>query len=233
MHGQSFGETESRSGGANVLTGSALVKPRLRGVAHEAAFYAAVAVAVPLLLTAPPGRARIAAAVFASCVAACFGASALYHRPTWSPRVRAWLARLDHAGLYLLIAGTYTPFGLLVLSPGWAIPVLSIVWGGAFAAIVMKLVWLGTPKWLSTVIGLSLGWTGVVALGELAKVGPVGLALVAAGGLLYTAGAVVYARKRPDPAPALFGYHEIFHAFTVAGAACQYAAVALFVLPLG
>jgi hemolysin III len=166
-------------------------------------------------------------------VAACFGASALYHRPTWSPRVRAWLARLDHAGLYLLIAGTYTPFGLLVLSPGWAIPVLSIVWGGAFAAIVMKLVWLGTPKWLSAAIGLSLGWTGVAALGELAKVGPVGLALVAAGGLLYTAGAIVYARRRPDPAPALFGYHEIFHACTVAGAACQYVAVALFVLPLG
>jgi hemolysin III len=209
------------------------VKPRLRGVIHEVAFYVAAVLAIPLLLTAPPGRARVAAAVFAACVPLCFGASALYHRPTWSPRARSWLARLDHAGVYLLIAGTYTPFGLLVLSPGWAVPVLAIVWGGAAAAILMKLFWSGTPKWASAVIGLSLGWTGVAAIGELAKVGAAGLTLVAVGGFMYTVGAVVYARKRPDPAPALFGYHEIFHACTVAGAGCQYAAVALFVLPLG
>jgi hemolysin III len=212
---------------------TARVKPRFRGVLHEIAFFVAAALAIPLLATAPPGRARVAAAVFAVCVPLCFGASALYHRPTWSPHVRSLLARLDHAGVYLLIAGTYTPFGLLVLSPGWAVPVLAIVWGGAAAAILMKLFWSGTPKWASAVIGLSLGWTGVAALGQLAKVGAAGLTLVAAGGLLYTVGAVVYARKRPDPAPSFFGYHEIFHACTVAGAGCQYAAVALFVLPLG
>jgi|SRR5215211_4073761 len=210
---------------------TARVKPKLRGVLHEGAFFVAAALAVPVLWTAPPGRARVAAAVFAACVPLCFGASALYHRPTWSPRVRSWLARLDHAGVYLLIAGTYTPFGLLVLSPAWAVPVLAIVWGGALAAIVLKLFWPGTPKWASAVIGLSLGWTGVVALGELVSVGPVAMALIAAGGLLYTVGAVVYARRRPDPSPALFGYHEIFHACTVAGAGCQYAAVAFFVLP--
>src|SRR5215204_2930799 len=170
------------------------VKPKLRGVFHELGFYAAIALGVPLVLTADPGRARIAAIVFASCLAGCFGASALYHRRMWTPRVRSWLARLDHAGVYLLIAGTYTPFGLLVLSPGWAIPVLAIVWGGAAAAILMKLFWSGTPKWASAVIGLSLGWTGVAALGELAKVGAAGLTLVAVGGLLYTVGAVVYAR---------------------------------------
>ena len=210
---------------------TARVKPKLRGVLHEGAFFVAAALAVPVLWTAPPGRARVAAAVFAACVPLCFGASALYHRPTWSPRVRSWLARLDHAGVYLLIAGTYTPFGLLVLSPAWAVPVLAIVWGGALAAIVLTLFWPGTPKWASAVIGLSLGWTGVVALGELVSVGPVAMALIAAGGLLYTVGAVVYARRRPDPSPALFGYHEIFHACTVAGAGCQYAAVAFFVLP--
>ena len=212
---------------------TARVKPRFRGVLHEIAFFVAAALAIPLLATAPPGRGRVAAAVFALCVPLCFGASALYHRPTWSPPARSWLARLDHADLYLLIAGTYTPFGLLVLSRNWAIPVLAIVWGGAALAILMKLCWAGTPKWASAVIGLSLGWTGVAALGEFAKVGAAALALIAAGGLLYTVGAVVYTRKRPDPAPALFGYHEIFHACTVAGAGCQYAAVALFVLPLG
>jgi hemolysin III len=212
---------------------TARVKPRLRGVLHEIAFFVAAALAVPLLWTAPPGRARVAAVVFAVCVPLCFGASALYHRPTWSPRVRPWLARVDHAGVYLLIAGTYTPFGLLVLSRNWAIPVLAIVWGGALAAIVLKLCWSATPKWLSAAIGLSLGWVGVAAVGELAKVGPAAMTLIAAGGLMYTVGAVVYARKRPDPAPAIFGYHEIFHACTVAGAGCLYVVVAFFVLPLG
>ena len=209
------------------------VKPRLRGVVHEIAFFVALAVAIPVLLTAPPGRAFVAAVVFASCVPLCFGLSALYHRPTWTPRVRSRLARLDHMGVYLLIAGTYTPFGLLVLSPGWAIPVLAIVWGGALAAMLLKLFWAGTPKWASAAIGLTLGWTGIAAIGQLAKVGVPGLTLVAIGGALYTVGAVVYARRRPDPAPTVFGYHEIFHACTVAGAACQYVAVTIFVLPLG
>jgi hemolysin III len=209
------------------------VKPRLRGVVHEIAFFVAAALAIPVLLTAPPGRATVAAAVFAASVPLCFGFSALYHRPTWTPRVRSRLARLDHAGVYLLIAGTYTPFGLLVLSPGWAVPVLAIVWGGALAAMLLKLFWAGTPKWASAAIGLTLGWTGIAAIGELAKVGVPGLTLVAAGGALYTVGAVVYARRRPDPAPAVFGYHEIFHVCTVAGAACQYVAVTIFVLPLG
>jgi hemolysin III len=219
--------------GAGPAVVTVRVKPRLRGVLHEIAFFVAVALAVPLLWTAPAGRARVAAVVFALCVPLCFGASALYHRPTWSPGVRSWLARVDHAGLYLLIAGTYTPFGLLVLSRAWAIPVLAVVWGGALAAILLKLFWPTTPKWASAIIALSLGWTGAAALGELAQVGAPALTLIAAGGLLYTAGAIIYARKRPDPAPALFGYHEIFHACTIGGAACTYAAVAFFVLPNG
>src|ERR1700710_1325421 len=119
------------------------VKPKLRGVFHEVAFYVAVAAGVVLVVTAEPGRARLSAVVFASCFAACFGFRALYPRPTWQPRARSWLARLDHAGIYLLIAGTYTPFGLLVLSRSWAIPVLAVVWSGAAVAILLKLFWVG------------------------------------------------------------------------------------------
>jgi hemolysin III len=216
-----------------VVTAEPRVKPRLRGVFHEWGFFAAVGLGIPLVLTAHPGRARIAAIVFAICVALCFGASALYHRPTWQPKVRSWLARLDHAGIYLLIAGTYTPFGLLVLSTGWAIPVLTIVWVGALAAILLKLFWLKTPKWLSAVISLSLGWVALAAISQLLKLELTALALVLAGGLMYSIGGVIYALRRPDPFPAVFGYHELFHVLTVAAAGCMYAAIAFYVLPRG
>jgi hemolysin III len=202
-------------------------------VFHELGFYAALALGVPLVVTADGGRARASAIVFSGCLVACFGASALYHRPTWRPAVRAWLARLDHAGVYLLIAGTYTPFGLLVLSNAWAKPVLAIVWAGALMATVLKLVWVRAPKWLSAAIALMLGWVGVVAFSQLLKLHVGGVLLVVAGGLLYTAGAIVYARRRPDPLPRVFGYHELFHVLTLAAAACEYAAVAFFVLPRG
>ena len=208
-----------------------LVKPKLRGVFHELAFYAAAAVGVILIVTAEPGRARTAGAIFASCVAFCFGASAIYHRPTWQPRARSWFARLDHAGVYLLIAGTYAPFGLIVMSKGWAVPVLAVVWGGALLAIMLKLFWVQAPKWLSAAIGLSLGWVAAAAFSQLLKLPMTALLLVATGGLLYTAGAIVYARQRPNPYPAVFGYHELFHVLTIAAAACQYVAVAFYVLP--
>jgi hemolysin III len=211
----------------------ALVKPLLRGVFHEAGFYLALALAAPLALTAESGRARVSAIVFSACLAGCFGASALYHRPTWTPRVRPWLARLDHAGIYLLIAGTYTPFGLLVLSTGWAIPVLSIVYAGAAVAILTKLFWVRAPKPFSAALATLLGWVGVAAIGQILKVGPAGFALVVAGGVLYTSGAVIYALRRPNPKPTIFGYHELFHVLTVAAAACQYVAIAFFVLPRG
>ena len=207
------------------------VKPKLRGAFHELAFYAAIALAVPMIVSASGGRAKVSATVFSLCVACCFGISALYHRPTWTPRVRGWLARLDHAGVYLLIAGTYTPFGLLVFSTGWAVPILAIVWGGALVAIVLKLFWLQAPKWLSAAIGLSLGWVGAAAFPELLKVPLPALLLTVAGGILYSAGAIIYAARWPDPRPAVFGYHEVFHLLTVAAAACQYAAIALFILP--
>jgi hemolysin III len=210
---------------------AARVKPRLRGVFHELGFYVALVVGPAAILTTEPGRGRVAATIFSACVVACFGASALYHRPTWKPAARAWLARLDHAGVYLLIAGSYAPFGLLVMSKGWAVPVLAVIWGGAALAILLKLFWPRTPKWLSAAIGLTLGWVGAAASSQLLKLPPAGLALVVAAGLLFTAGAVVYALRRPDPVPSLFGYHELFHVLTVAAVAAEYVAVVFFVLP--
>ncbi|HVC85978.1 MAG TPA: hemolysin III family protein [Gaiellaceae bacterium] len=206
-------------------------KPKLRGVLHEVAFVVAVGAGIPLAISAESGKARLSAIVFASCVALCFGASALYHRPTWQPRARSWLARLDHAGIYLLIAGTYTPFGLLVLSRGWAIPVLTIVWTGSLVAIGLKLFRPELPKRVSAAIGLALGWVAIAAFTQLLKLPAAGLVLVLAGGLAYTLGAITYALRRPDPFPRVFGYHEVFHLLTVVAAGCQYAAIAFYVLP--
>ena len=214
--------------------GARLPKPKLRGVLHQAAFVIAVVIAPLLIVGADRGRPRLAAAVFAGSVAVCFGASALYHRVTWTPRVRLWMRRSDHAGIYLLIAGTYTPVSLLVLRGAWRPVVLTVVWAGATAAIVLKFVWVRAPKWLAAAIGLALGWVAVIALPQLiVHLHPAAVALLIVGGLAYTAGAVVYARRRPDPAPAVFGYHELFHALTIVGVACQYVAIAFFVVRAG
>jgi hemolysin III len=213
------------------LVPPARAKPLLRGVLHQAAFFVSLAVAPLLIFGADGGRARLAAAVFAGSVSACFGASALYHRVTWTPGVRLWMRRVDHAGVYVLIAGTYTPVSLLVLRGAWRPTILAIVWTGAAAAIVLKFVWVGAPKWLAAAIGIGLGWVAVAALPQLiSHIAPVGVTLLVAGGLVYTAGAVVYARRRPDPAPAVFGYHELFHALTIVAVVCQYVAIAFFVV---
>jgi len=213
-------------------TPSLRVKPRLRGLSHQIAFVAALPLAVALVFEADTTRGRVSAVVFGTSVAAMFGASALYHRVTWSPRVRPWMRRLDHAGIYALIAGTYTPFGLLVLSGNWSVVVLAIVWTGAVAGVALKFLWVDAPKWLSAVIGVALGWVGVVAFPQiLDSLGLTAALLVLAGGIAYTVGAVVYARRRPDPVPAVFGYHELFHAFVIAAVACHYVAVAVYALP--
>jgi hemolysin III len=210
---------------------SEVAKPLLRGVLHQGAFFAALVVA-PLLIVAADGtRAKVAAGVFAASVAACFGASALYHRVTWTPRVRLWMRRIDHAGVYLLIAGTYTPVSLIALGGAWRPAILAIVWTGAAAAIVLKFAWVDAPKWLAAAIGIALGWVAVVALPQLAShVAPAAVVLLVIGGLAYTAGAIVYARRRPDPVPAVFGYHELFHALTIVAVSCQYTAIALIVV---
>jgi hemolysin III len=200
-------------------------------VLHQVAFGIAVVLAPLLILGADGGRPRFAAAVFAVSVATCFGASALYHRVTWRPHVRLWMRRIDHAGVYLLIAGTYTPVSVLALNGAWRPVVLAIVWGGAAAAIVLKFVWVGGPKWLAAAIGIALGWVAVIVMPQLAtRLHPAALVLLIVGGLAYTAGAVIYARRRPDPLPAVFGYHELFHALTIVGVACQYVAIAFFIV---
>jgi len=176
-------------------------------------------------------EARVAVAVYALSLCAMFGASALYHRIDWPPRPRAWLRRLDHSMIYVLVAGTYTPFALLVLAPalGWAI--LGVVWAGALAGVVLSLAWIDKPRWLTSVLYVALGWVAVIALPQLwDRAGAMAVALLATGGVLYTLGAVVYARQRPDPAPRVFGYHEVFHVLVIAAAAAQFAAVALAVV---
>jgi hemolysin III len=209
----------------------AQTRPRLRGVSHQYAFLVSVVAGAFLVAAASGAKERASVTVFAAAVAAMFGISALYHRITWRPAVRRWMRRLDHAAIYVLIAGTYTPFGLLALSGAWRWTVLPIVWGGSLAAIILKLAWVDGPKWVAAGIAIVLGWVGVVALPELwDDAGASGVVLLVAGGLLYSAGAVVYASRRPDPVPAVFGYHELFHALVIAAAACQYAAVAIFVL---
>jgi hemolysin III len=207
------------------------MKPRLRGVFHEAAFYVAVVLGVLLIATAEPGTARLSATVFAAAVAFCFGASALYHRPIWRPGVRSWLARLDHAAIYLLIAGTYTPVCLLVMTSGWREVVLAFVWSGTGAAVLLKLLWVESPKWLAAATALTLGWIAAAAFSQLLKIPLPGLLFLLAGGVLYSIGAIVYMRKRPDIVPHVFGYHELFHLLTVAAVGCHYATIAVWVLP--
>jgi hemolysin III len=210
----------------------AVSKPRLRGVSHLSMFPVAVVGAIPLIFIGKTGAAVVSAIVFGTGVAAMFGVSGLYHVVTWSPRARSWLARLDHATVYGLIAATYTPFGLLVLHGAWRVTVLAIVWSGALAAILMKLFWVGAPKWLSAAIGLGLGWAGVAAFPKIYdEIGLAGVLFLGAGGLLYTVGGIIYALRRPNPLPGVFGYHELFHAFVILAVALQYVAVAVYVLP--
>jgi hemolysin III len=204
------------------------VRPRLRGVSHQWAFFAAVAAGVALVASAGSGRARVAAAIYAFSVAALFGTSAVYHRVTWrSPRTRLRMRRLDHSMIFVVIAGTYTPFALLVLRGALATAILVIVWAGAAAGVALQFVPGRRPRWLTALPYVALGWVAVAALGQMVDHLGVGTTLlVAAGGVLYTLGAVVYAFRRPDPAPAVFGYHEVFHAFVIAGAALHFGVVA-------
>jgi hemolysin III len=210
------------------------VKPRMRGVVHEYAFFVALAAGAALLVAAPTAKARLAAAIYVAGLAGLLGTSALYHRVTWrKPNVRRWLRRLDHSMIFLLIAGTYTPFAVLVLSQPLGAVVLVLIWTGAAGGIVLSLLWPDAPKGVSAAVYVTLGWVAIIAMPQmLDRLGVLGVALVVAGGVLYSAGAVVYARKRPDPAPTVFGYHEIFHVLVVVAAALHFAVIAFLVLPL-
>lgn len=211
----------------------AAVKPKLRGVSHQWAFVVSLFLGAGLIVAADTPRATLAVAIYAASLSALLGTSALYHRVDWRrPQARRWMRRLDHSMIFFLIAGTYTPFALLALNGPLADAILVVVWAGAIAGAVVEMVWIEHPKWVAALIYMALGWVAAVAFpGLWDEMGLGGTLLVALGGLLYTAGAVVYATQRPNPNPRVFGYHEVFHLFVIAAAAAHFAAIAFFALP--
>jgi hemolysin III len=225
----------------NVMTAmrstSALVapiKPRLRGVSHQYAFFISLGCGAGLVAAAASGRARMAAAIYALAVSALLGTSALYHRVNWRPAARRWMRRLDHSMIFVLIAGTYTPVALLALHGTLASVILIVLWSGALGGVIFKLAWVDAPKWLTAATYVVLGLVSAAVLGKLpAAIGWLGLAGIAGGGALYITGAVVYASERPNPWPKVFGYHEIFHALVIAAASLHYAVIAFAVIPRG
>ena len=211
-----------------------LVKPRLRGVFHQYAFFVSLAAGGALVIGASSGRARLAAGVYALAVSALLGTSALYHRINWQPTARRWMRRLDHSMIFVLIAGTYTPVALLALHGTLAKVILVILWIGALGGAIFKLLWIDAPKPLLAAVYVALGLVTAAVFGELpAAIGWLAVSGLVAGGALYIAGAVVYASGRPNPWPKVFGYHEIFHVLVIAAAALHYAVIAFAVLPHG
>jgi hemolysin III len=201
-------------------------KPLLRGVSHEVAAAGALFAWITLAMVAGPGRARAAANVYGASLFSLFFVSALYHRPRWTARARLLMRRLDHSAIFLLIAGTYTPFCLL-LPRASGLPLLAIVWGGAAAGVLQSILWVRAPKPLVAAVYVLLGWAVVPVVPALRDaLGGGAIALLFAGGAAYTVGAIVYAARRPDPFPRVFGYHEVFHALVIAAAACHFAVAA-------
>jgi hemolysin III len=204
------------------------VKPRLRGWLHLGAFPVSAVCGVVLVLLAEDGRARVAAGVYALTAAMLFGVSALYHRGNWSDRSLGLLKRLDHSNIFLIIAGTYTPFAALLLQDRGGATLLWLVWAGALAGVAFRVLWVGAPRWLYTPVYLALGWVALFYLPALLHTGgPALLTLVAVGGALYTAGGVVYAVRRPNPSPRWFGFHEVFHSCTLVAYVVHYVAVSM------
>jgi hemolysin III len=200
-------------------------KPRLRGRLHQVAFVVSIPAGIALVWAAHSPLARVAALVYAISLAAMFGTSAALHRRHWSPRAWLRMDRLDRVMIYVLIAGSYTPVVLLALRPGWRVAFLALVWTVAAVGICLVLVWnRGRVIFVTRmVLYLGLGWISVVLLPQLADtIGVRRLALGVLGGVLYTVGVVVLIRRRPDPNPRVFGYHEVWHAFTLAAGACHY-----------
>ena len=205
------------------------IKPRLRGWLHAYAAVISVVSGASLIAVAAAVRGGTAGAVtsiYAATVTLLFGTSAMYHRRTWSPHHHLLMKRLDHSMIFVFIAGTYTPLAVLTLPTGSMIWVLVAVWGGAAVGVGLQLFWPGHPRWISAPCYLALGWVAVFVFPDLLHTGGVpAFALIAAGGLIYTYGAVVYAMKRPNPAPNTFGFHEVFHLCTLVAATCHYVAI--------
>ena len=211
-----------------VASATQAVKPKLRGWLHAGTFPVALAAGIVLICLSPTTGIAVACTVFAVSSWLLFGISGIYHRGTWSPKWRAVLRRLDHTNIFLIIAGTYTPVSVILLSRHSAIVLLSLVWTGALVGIGMRVFWLSAPRWVYVPCYLALGWAALFYLPAFLQYGGVAvLVLIAAGGLLYSAGAVVYGLKRPNPSPRWFGFHEVFHAFTIAAFACHYIAISI------
>jgi hemolysin III len=209
------------------------LKPKLRGVLHQWSALVAALAGAYLVLSAPAGEARIVSAIYAVSIVGLFTVSAVYHRVNWtSPAARAWMRRLDHSMIFVMVAGTVTPIAALVLEGAWRTTVLSVAWGMAGLGITIKLLWIGAPKWLSAAIYVGMGWAGMAIFPKLVgDLGPWPAVGLVGGGVLYTIGAVIYATKRPDPLPRIFGYHEIFHALVIVAALAHFLVVALAVVP--
>ncbi|MGO2559231.1 PAQR family membrane homeostasis protein TrhA [Brachybacterium sp.] len=211
--------------------GLQLPKPRLRGILHLAAFPATVVVGLLLVALGDTLQIRLACAVFVLTASMLFGVSAVYHRGTWSPRRAIMLRRFDHANIFLIIAGTYTPLAVALLAPRQALTLLAIAWGGAAVGVCFRVFWTAAPRWIYVPAYIALGWVAVFYMPQLQATGGWAVVwLLAIGGLAYTAGAVMYALKRPNPSPAWFGFHEIFHAGTLIGFGCHFAAVAVAII---
>lgn len=206
-------------------------KPALRGWLHAGMTPVVLLAGILLVVFAPSGPGRVGAAVWLAGSLVLFGTSAVYHRGRWTPVVRSWLQRADHSNIFLFIAATYTPLALALLTGGQRVLLLSLVWGIAAAGVGLTLAWPGRPRWLDVALYVPMGWVALGWLGEFwAAGGPAVVILLLLGGVIYTFGAAVYALRKPDPSPRVFGYHEIFHACTIAAAVCHFAAIAVAVL---
>jgi hemolysin III len=214
-----------------MIADSAMVKPRFRGRLHQIAFILSIPQGLALMAAAAGWVSRLAAGIYALSLTGLYGVSASYHRLKWTPPALSRMRRLDHSMIFVLIAGTYTPVSLLVLRGPWALALLGVVWAGAIAGVLMKVVGMERTRKLTATLYIVLGWAAVLAAPWLfTRMSVAVLTLIVAGGLLYTAGAIIFARRRPDPNPAVFGYHEIWHVAVVSASLCHYAAILLLVL---
>ncbi len=220
--------TTSTNPGAALDSIAAEIKPRLRGWLHAAAVPLSLAGGIVVIALARTTPGRVGAAIYLAASLLLFGVSATYHRGRWGRTARALLRRIDHSNIFVFIAATYTPLAIAMLSGTSRILLLSLVWSAAALGVLFRVFWLGAPRWLYVLLYIAMGWAACGWMGAFWAVGgPLVVSLIVAGGLLYTFGAVAYARKRPNPSPAWFGFHEVFHLCTILAAACHYAAIAI------
>ncbi len=203
------------------------VKPHLRGWLHASTVPLALAAGIVLIVLSPTLTTRVGSAIFAFTALLLFTVSAIYHRGTWSPRVWAFLRRFDHSNIFLLIAGSYTPFTLILLEGRPRVVLLSIVWTGAILGVLFRIFWTDAPRWVYTPIYVALGWVAIFYAQEFSAGGTAVIALIAVGGGLYTVGGLVYGFKWPNPNPTWFGFHEVFHSFTIVAFVCHYVAASI------